>query len=178
MIHRGIWIIIVIALSILTIDTRIQANALGNRVSNGSQYYVTYKKLFEDIGAEEVSSLDRDKRTGYRSAAFKTKICGAPYQIFEQGVVYSLPHAMLTPPLNSQKMQIMYYDKIWDEWDHVGNTLLTLKVSLASIFKLTRFQPSRKLLILIIPDNCSALNEIDWSKVWLIDTLENEGGAS
>jgi hypothetical protein len=86
-------------------------------------------------------------------------------------VTASLPYKLQHLPRNNQHIKIIYFDKSWEKWNRLTSTFLAIKTSLASIFNLTPFYPSKTLLFLKIPFGCNDLHEINWQKVWSKEIL-------
>ncbi len=161
-----LWIFIVILTTSLITATRFQANIQYEHLRKVYKFHSIYTQIIIDAGAYDITTTRRDARTETRSTSFHLPDCSNPYTLFELPIKISLPTEFQREPLNQLQMKVIYFDSITHEWSRIRNTLRFIKVTFASIFSLTRFVPSQRLLLLLVPDTCNSLDTVDWSKVW------------
>lgn len=178
MTHRILWALAIAVIAVITTSNRFDANAQRGTFDQTRQLQNVYGQLLVKSGADIPIFQDKDDRTGMTSAIFRTAACDADYQIFEQDIRFTYPHALRAPLLGNKQQNIIYYDKVWANWDRIGATLQAIKISLAHVVGATRFYPSKTMLILVIPDNCDDLSEIDWAQVWRKGNHQSGRGAT
>ncbi len=161
-----VWIFIVILTSGLVTATRFHANLEYEHLRSAHKIHPIYEQIIKDAGAYNIVAIKQNEMTESRSTRFHLAGCADPYTVYELPIGISLPIEFQRDQLNRLHMRVLYFDSVTSEWSRIKNTLRFIKVTFASVFSLTRFSPSQKLLILLVPDTCNNLDAVDWSKVW------------
>jgi hypothetical protein len=115
---------------------------------------------YEDVAAAEVRALAFDA-PGCTQPVFVAKV----EDTFEQGLTLQLAGV----PGNVRRY--VYIDRSWPIPDRPGVFGERAKQMILAVLGMTRYVPSRRLLLIDSPPGCHAADAIDWRPVWDRDYL-------
>lgn len=114
-------------------------------------------------------ALRRDQQVAsgnVRTFVFDAPGCAQPVSVALLSVTFE--EIPLVPAAREPRDQIryVYINHVWNRPDRLGVFIEWKKQRLLTVLGLTRYVPSRHLLLIDTPSDCGAADEIDWQSIW------------
>ena len=104
--------------------------------------------------------------TNVRAMAFEAPGCSRPVQVvvtyedLGQGAILGVGGE------EGDVLRYVYIDRSWDKPDRLALYLQRMKYALLKTFRLTRYDPDPRVLLVDAPPGCQVADAIDWRNAW------------
>jgi hypothetical protein len=113
-----------------------------------------------------------------RTLVFGAPGCAQPVQVSLRLSTFEERSLMGPASEHSYTRHYVYFDRSWERPDLGAAFVQRIKYSALAMFRLTEYVPSRYLILVETPKNCSIAEDIDWRSAWNRDYLAAAHAAS
>lgn len=109
--------------------------------------------------------------TDVRALVFEAPDCPRPVLVVVLSMTLEYEEVLPLPRELEDVLRYIYVDHSWDKPDRLALYIQRMKYAVLKTFRLTRYVPDLRLLLVESPPQCPAADAIDWRNVWNRDYL-------
>jgi hypothetical protein len=109
--------------------------------------------------------------TDIRALVFEAPGCARPLLVVLLAVTFDQEPVAQSARRPGYVLRYIYIDRSWDKPHRLAVVAERAKYAALAVFGLTRYMPSRQLLLVETPADCRLADDIDWQIAWSHDYL-------